>query len=119
MVAVHRADENAEYGLGGPHGADLYLELAPGYYLSSEAGTGPLAEAASPMLTGVHGRPPFNDALMQGFAVLGGDGFADGGVVERAMTTDLAPTAAAAVGLEPPADATGQVRQGWLAEGSR
>lgn len=114
IIEVHRADAQAENGLGGPHGADLYLELAPGYYWSSDANAGPAVEASEPFTTGVHGLPTLgNDALL-GYAVLGGDGFADGVVAERARSTVLTPTAMRAVGLEPPADATGGVQRGWL-----
>ena len=114
ITAVHRADAQAENGLGGPHGADLYLELAPGYYWSSDAEAGPIVEASEPFTTGVHGLPTLgNDALL-GYAVLGGDGFTDGVVAERARSTVLTPTAMRAVGLEPPAEATGGVQRGWL-----
>lgn len=114
ITAVYRADAQAENGLGGPHGADLYLELAPGYYWSSDAEAGPIVEASEPFTTGVHGLPTLgNDALL-GYAVLGGDGFADGVVAERARSTVLTPTAMRSVGLEPPADATGGVQRGWL-----
>ncbi len=114
ITAVHRADEQAENGLGGPHGADLYLELAPGYYWSSDAESGPVVEASEPFTTGIHGVPPVGNDAMQGYAVLGGDGFADGVVAKSARSTVLTPTAMQAVGLEPPADATGSVQQGWL-----
>ena len=116
ITEVYRADEQRENGLGGPHGADLYLELAPGYYWSSDAEAGPVVEASEPFTTGIHGLPPFNNDAMQGYAVLGGDGFVDGVVAESARSTVLTPTAMRAVGLEPPADATGQARRAWLGE---
>ena len=116
ITAVYRADEQRENGLGGPHGADLYLELAPGYYWSSDAESGPIVEASEPFTTGIHGVPPINNDAMLGYAVLGGDGFADGVVAERARSTVLTPTAMRAVGLEPPADATGQAQHTWLSE---
>lgn len=53
---------------------------------------------------------------MHGYAVLGGDGFSDGIVAAEARSTVLTPTAMRAVGLEPPADATGTPQQDWLAE---
>lgn len=114
ITAVYRADEQRENGLGGPHGADLYLELAPGYYWSSDAETGPVVEASEPFNTGIHGVPTVENDTMRGYAVLGGDGFADGVVTQSARSTVLTPTAMRAVGLEPPADATGSVQQGWL-----
>ena len=116
ITRVSRADAQAENGLGGPHGADLYLDLAPGYYWSSDAEDGPVVGASEPFTTGVHGLPTVGSADMLGYAVLGGDGFADGTVAERARSTVLTPTAMRAVGLEPPADATGTVQQGWLSD---
>lgn len=116
ITEVYRAEEQAENGLGGPHGADLYLELAPGYYWSSDAEAGPVVEASEPFTTGVHGLPPLNNDAMLGYAVLGGDGFKGGVVAERARSTVLTPTAMRAVGLEPPTGATGTPQQDWLAE---
>ena len=116
ITEVYRADAQTENGLGGPHGADLYLELAPGYYWSSDAEAGPVVETSEPFTTGIHGVPPIDNNAMQGYAVLAGDGFKDGVVAERARSTVLTPTAMRAVGLEPPADATGSVQQDWLVE---
>lgn len=116
VTRVYRADAQAENGLGGPHGADLYLDLAPGYYWSSDTDAGPVAEASEPFTTGVHGLPTVGDNAILGYAVLGGDGFADGVVVRRARSTVLTPTAMRAVGLEPPTDATGTPQRNWLAE---
>lgn len=116
ITRVYRADAQTRNGLGGPHGADLYLDLAPGYYWSSDAEDGPVVGASEPFTTGVHGLPTVGSADMLGYAVLGGDGFADGTVAERARSTVLTPTAMRAVGLEPPADATGTVQQGWLSD---
>lgn len=116
VTRVYRADVQAENGLGGPHGADLYLDLAPGYYWSSDTDSGLNVEASEPFTTGVHGLPTVSGDAMLGYAVLGGDGFADGVVVEKARSTVLTPTALRAVGLGPPTDATGSVQPGWLSE---
>jgi hypothetical protein len=116
ITKVYRAEAQSENGLGGPHGADLYLELAPGYYWSSDAEDGPIVGASEPFTTGIHGVPTVDNDTIRGYAVLGGDGFTNGVVAESARSTILTPTAMQAVGLEPPADATGTPQQDWLAE---
>jgi predicted AlkP superfamily phosphohydrolase/phosphomutase len=116
ITGVYSADEQTENGLGGPHGADLYLELAPGYYWDSDVESGPVVEVSEPFTTGIHGVPTIDNDALHGYAVLGGDGFTDGVVAGRARSTVLTPTAMRAVGLEPPVDATGTPQQDWLAE---
>lgn len=116
ITKVYSADGQTENGLGGPHGADLYLELAPGYYWNSDAESGPIVDALEPFTTGIHGVPTLDNDTILGYAVLGGDGFADGVVTEEARSIALTPTALRAVGLEPPADATGAVQQDWLSD---
>jgi len=53
---------------------------------------------------------------MQGFAVLGGDQFADGVTIERARSLDLNPTTAAAVGIHPAKHWRGNVLEDALSD---
>jgi len=92
-------------GLGGPHGGELHLVLFPtrGYYWAGDLGAEgePLVDENTGGYTGWHGNRVRRNELMKGFAVLGGDQFADGVVIPQARSIDLTPTAAAAVGIQP------------------
>lgn len=115
VEAIYRSEELAEEGLGGPQGAQLYIEPTRGYYWDANSGDGDIVTDAAPFRTGVHGIRPSINPEMQGFAVLGGSNFANGMVVEQARSTDLTPTAALAVGIEPAAHWTGTAFEDWVA----
>ena len=114
VKAIYKASELSIEGIGGTHGADLYIELNDGYFWNSSAGLGPIVSGAFLGQTGVHGgRPAGNDAL-QGYAVLSGANFVDSLIVDITRSIDLSPTAARAIGLDPPANATGAVHLDWV-----
>ena len=116
VAAVHRASTMEGEGLGGRHGADLYLEIIQrsGYYFgSSRVGGTAIVEDGERLAAGFHGSRPSNNELQQGFAVLGGTNFADGVVVDRARSIDLTPTAAYAVGIRAAAHWIGTVYAYW------
>ncbi len=116
ITAVYRADEMDEEGLGGRHGADLYIEIPNGYYWNADArGVEPIAAANPNEGAGVHGPHPLAQDQMLGFAVMGGTQIADGVVVDQARSIDLTPTVARAVGLEAAAHWTGTVHEDWIA----
>ena len=105
---VKRVVESNRYereGLGGPHGGELHLQTFPGrgYYPSSELGPAgePVVDRNTGGYGGWHGNRVVGNESMKGFAVLGGDQFADGVQITRARSIDLTPTGAAAVGLTP------------------
>ncbi|MBX3065503.1 MAG: alkaline phosphatase family protein, partial [Anaerolineae bacterium] len=113
---VYRSEDFVDEGLGGANNADLYLELAYGYYWQPNRNAGRIAEAAPSFLSGVHGFRPSSTPSLQGFAVLGGANFADGVSVATANSTDLTPTAALTIGIPPADHWTGIAHKDWIAE---
>lgn len=108
VTAVLRPDEHEGLGMGGPHGGDLYLDLAPGYTFGTALTDGPIAEARGPYQSGDHIMFTLRSRL-QSIAVLGGDQIRDVGVIAPIRSIDIAPTMAMAVGLPAPAQARGHV----------
>jgi len=116
---VVRSKRFRREGVGGPHGGELHIVLCPnrGYYWASD-----LAPAGAPVIEantsggGWHGNRVVGNPSMQGFAVLGGDQFADGVVIRRARSIDLTPTAAAAVSITPAEHWRGRVLRAALDE---
>ena len=96
---------------GGPAGGDLYLSLAPGVGLS-RATTGPPVEAATPR--GDHLANPERPAMHASFAVAG-PGVAPGARLGLIRQIDVAPTLAALLGIDPPAQSAGRVLEAALA----
>ncbi len=94
-----------EPSFGGANGGDLYLSLVPGYDVSASA-KGPVVEEIAPR--GVHGLNPERPELQSGFVVAGA-GVAAGVSLGPIRQIDVAPTLAALLGLDPPAQATGTV----------
>lgn len=90
---------------GGPNGGDLYLSVAPGYDVSASL-KGAAVEPIAPR--GVHGLNPERAELQAGF-VVAGPGVAAGASLGPIRQIDVAPTLAALLGLDPPAQATGVV----------
>ena len=97
--------------LGGPHGGDLSFRLARGVFATGEA-TGPVVYEAAPQ--GEHLLEPDRPEMHASFAVAG-PGVAAGVVLGVIQQTDIAPTLAALLGLDPPAQATGRLLGGVLA----
>ena len=94
-----------EPSFGGPNGGDLYLSLSPGYDVSASL-KGPVVEEIAPR--GVHGLNPERSEMQAGF-VVAGPGVAVGVNLGPIRQIDVAPTLAALLGLDPPAQATGVV----------
>ena len=94
-----------EPSFGGAGGGDLYLSVRPGYDLSASP-AGPAIEDVPPR--GVHGLDPQRSEMQAGFVVAGA-GVAAGVDLGPIREIDVAPTLAALLGLDPPAQATGSV----------
>lgn len=116
---VVRSKRFRKEGVGGRHGGELHIVLLPnrGYYWASDLGPvgAPVVEANTSG-GGWHGNRVVGNSSMQGFAVLGGDQFADGVVIRRASSIDLTPTAAAAVGIPPAEHWRGHVLKATLSD---
>ena len=103
-----------EPSFGGPNGGDLYLSLAPGYDVSASL-EGLVVEEVAPR--GVHGLNPERREMQAGF-VVAGPGVAAGVSLGPIRQIDVAPTLAALLGLDPPAQATGSILTKALAASS-
>ena len=103
-----------EPSFGGPNGGDLYLSLAPGYDVSASL-EGPVVEEVAPR--GAHGLNPERSEMQAGF-VVAGPGVARGVSLGPIRQIDVAPTLAALLGLDPPAQATGSILTKALAASS-
>jgi hypothetical protein len=104
-----------EPSFGGPNGGDLYLTLRPGYDISASM-TGAVVEGISPR--GALGLDPRRRELQAGF-VVAGPGVASGVNLGPVRQIVIAPTLAALLGLDPPAQATGAVLTKALAPARR
>lgn len=100
-----------EPAIGGAHGGDLYVDLAPGYY-SSASLRGEVVLSREP--TGEHLYGPEQASMRAAFAIAG-PGVAAGVDLGEIRQIDIAPTLAALLGIEPPAQATGIVLEKALA----
>jgi predicted AlkP superfamily phosphohydrolase/phosphomutase len=105
VTAIYDPKDPHEPALGGPHGGDLYVDLAPGYY-SSATLRGPLVSDRPP--TGEHLYGPERPSMKAAFSVAG-PGVAAGVDLGELRQIDVAPTLAALLGIDPPAQSTGQV----------
>jgi hypothetical protein len=100
-----------EPGIGGPTGGDVYLDLAPGYDISADL----QGEALGPLSPrGTHSGSPERPDLRAAFTV-SGPGVAAGVDLGAIRQIDIAPTLCALLGLDPPAQATGEVLRRALA----
>lgn len=111
VTAIYDAKEPHEPALGGPHGGDLYVDIAPGYY-SSATLRGTLVTDRPP--TGEHLYGPERPSMKAAFTVAG-PGVAAGVDLGELRQIDVAPTLAALVGIDPPAQAQGVVLRRALA----
>lgn len=100
------------FGMGGPHGGDLYLSLAAGLDLEPST-RGALVEAVRP--AGTHVCDPQRPELQATFQVAGA-GVAPGVDLGVIRHIDVAPTLCALLGLDPPAEARGHVLVTALAQ---
>lgn len=101
-----------EPAAGGPAGGDLYLSLAPGIGLSRGA-TGAPVETVTPR--GEHATNPERPALHASFTIAG-PGVAAGTRLGLIRQIDVAPTLAALLGIDPPAQSVGHALEAVLAE---
>jgi hypothetical protein len=92
-------------GIGGPRAGDLYVTLAPAYDFNARASGDPF-EAYGPR--GTHFQRPEDPRMLASF-VIAGPGIAAGVDLGVIRQVDVAPTLAAALGLDPPAHAVGRV----------
>jgi predicted AlkP superfamily phosphohydrolase/phosphomutase len=102
---VFRPEEVEAMGAGGPRGADLYYDTAPGYDESPARAEGFTSEMERDGL-GVHGAWPLRPKL-QGIWIMGGAGVRAGAVVRGARAIDVAPTLSELMSIPAPAQATG------------
>jgi predicted AlkP superfamily phosphohydrolase/phosphomutase len=100
-----------EPSTGGPSGGDIYLSLAPGIGLSRGSTGAPLEEATP---RGDHFANPERPSMHASFTVAG-PGVAEGARLGLIRQTDVAPTLAALLGIDPPAQSTGRVLEAALA----
>jgi predicted AlkP superfamily phosphohydrolase/phosphomutase len=92
-------------GTGGTHGGDVYLRLAPHVFPTGET-TGEVFYEGPPR--GEHILAPDRDDMHASF-VVAGPGVAAGADLGIVRQVDLAPTLAALLGLDPPAQSRGVV----------
>jgi predicted AlkP superfamily pyrophosphatase or phosphodiesterase len=101
------ADLQAELGLGGSRGGDLYLDLRPGYYFDSDWKTTEVFKALAPGSAGHVFDPRRED--MHAMQAYWGPGVKRGASVGPVQNTWLAPTVCRLLGIPAPAQATGRV----------
>lgn len=90
-------DKDALAKIGGPPDAALYLEAEPGYmFTTSSQGKGLVRRAA---IKASHGYLPTRPEMATGF-IISGRGIRKGVVLDEISIMDIAPTAAALLGLE-------------------
>ncbi len=97
--------EGDAMGLGGPQGGDLYITLAPGYQPSA-ALRGEVVSQIAPR--GDHMLDPERPEMQAAFTV-SGPGVAAGAGLGVIHEVDIAPTLAALLGIDPPAQSVGKV----------
>ena len=101
---IYRAGtvEGDSLGIGGPAGGDVYFDLAPGYYWGAAA-TGSLVQPMA-FPQGEHGYPSTDHDMQPATCMIGGSK----GRIGPVRLIDIAPSAAAWIGIDPPAQATGR-----------
>jgi len=99
--------EDAEgLGIGGPVGGDVYFEVVPGVYPSNRMNDKLMADATSPIGSGVHGFFPYR-RKMGAIFYAAGPGLVKGLELPVIRQIDIMPTLCKAVGLPKPKHATG------------
>lgn len=106
--AVLAARDLPGMGIGGPTGGDLYLDLAPGYYPSSQLADSPVVEIPSPIGMGTHGHLPHRRS-MHAIFFLWGAGVAPGAAIGPVAQVDVFPTVARLLGVPVPPTVVGHV----------
>jgi predicted AlkP superfamily phosphohydrolase/phosphomutase len=98
-------------GIGGERGGDLYFDPAPGFYTSGGHGDQEVTPSR-PLGDGIHGMLPTRRRLHGAFYAAG-PGIARGRTLGLVQAIDVAPTVAALLGIEPPAQARGRALDIW------
>jgi predicted AlkP superfamily phosphohydrolase/phosphomutase len=112
-LVVEVIDPASRPGLGGPHGGDLYLRLAPGVFPTADTSGPVVYETPS---RGEHLLDPDRPEMHASFVVAGA-GVAEGADLGVIQQVDVAPTLTALLGLEPSAQASGRILERALAQG--
>jgi predicted AlkP superfamily phosphohydrolase/phosphomutase len=101
LIDVRAADP--ALGVGGPSGGDVYLNLAPRYYLSAATRGDPVTRVPP---AGEHMLDPGRRDMRAAFA-LAGPGVAAGADLGLIRQVDIAPTLCALLGIDPPPETVG------------
>ena len=111
VTAFYRPETHPALGIGGPAGADIYFDLAPGYSVSDKD-TGALV-SRRPAPHGEHGYVPTRDDMLASF-IARGPKFARGKTVETFRAIDVATIVSEVLGIQPPAQNSGTLPAGVL-----
>ncbi|HPW54882.1 MAG: alkaline phosphatase family protein [Thermoanaerobaculaceae bacterium] len=106
--AVFTASDLPGMGIGGPTGGDLYFDVAPGYYPSSQLDDRPIVEIPSPIGWGTHGFFPHR-RTMHAILYLWGAGVETGKVIGPVQQVDVFPTVARLLAVPAPPTVIGHV----------
>lgn len=106
--AVLAARDLPGMGIGGPTGGDLYLDVAHGYYPSSQLDDRPVVEIPSPIGMGTHGYFPHR-RTMHAVLYLWGAGVAPGKAIGPVEQVDVFPTVARLLAVPVPPTVDGHV----------
>ncbi len=96
--------DEGEFGIGGPKGGDVYLDILPGYYFSARTDDSPVTRVRP---GGNHIYMPKRQAMHAMF-YLKGPGIKPETVFPPARIIDIVPTLCRHLKLKPPANATGK-----------
>lgn len=106
--AVLAAQDLPGMGIGGPTGGDIYLDVAPGYYPSSQLDDRPVVEIPSPIGMGTHGHFPHRRTMHAVF-YLWGAGVEAGKAIGPVQQVDVFPTVARLLAVPVPPTVVGHV----------
>ena len=109
FARVLKGDALGSIHLESPNSGDVFVQAAPGYCLSDELGS---KKAFAP--SSRYAETGFDTALpeMRGFFVACGNGVSSGRVIPAVAVTDIAPTIAKALHMEPSVTMVGRVLDG-------
>lgn len=108
VTAVFSAADLPGLGIGGPTGGDLYLDVARGYYPSSQLSDRLVDEVPSPVGMGTHGYYPERRS-MHAILYLRGPGVVSGATIGPVRQVDVFPTVARLLGVPVPSSVVGHV----------
>lgn len=96
--------DGENFGIGGPRGGDVYLDILPGYYFSSGVEDSPVKDTRP---GGAHVYMPRRPAMHTMF-YLKSPGVKGETVLPPARIIDIVPTVCRLLNIKPPADAVGK-----------